>query len=94
MTTGMSVNGQRNKAIWVGVAIGAAVGLGFALSRRRQDPWTRARAVAGRVANHTGDLSEATKDLVERIQHIYVESRKVVADASELWAHGRKLVGV
>jgi hypothetical protein len=90
----MEMNGQ-NRAIWIGVAIGAAVGLGFALSRgRKRDPWSSAKEAAGRVASRTSDISEATKDMVERIRTIYDESRKVVEDASELWAHGRKLVGV
>lgn len=94
MDMDLSMNGQRNKAIWIGVALGAAVGVGFALSRRKRDPWTKAREAAGRVASHTGDISEATKDILERIHTIYEESRKVVEDAGELWAHGRKLVGV
>ena len=94
MGTGMNWNGQRNTAIWIGVAIGAAVGVGFALSHRKRDPWSTAKAAAGRVANRTGDISEATKDIVERIRTIYEESRKVVDDAGELWSHGRKLVGV
>jgi hypothetical protein len=90
----MTMNGHRNKAIWIGVAVGAAVGVGVALSRRKRDPWTTAKAAAGRVASRTGDISEATKDLVERIHTIYEEGRKVVEDASELWEHGRKLVRV
>ncbi|MBV9743436.1 MAG: hypothetical protein JO099_06715 [Acidobacteriia bacterium] len=94
MATGMNWNEQKNTAIWIGVAIGAAVGIGFALSRRKRDPWTTAKAAAGRVASRTGDISDATKDIVERIRTIYEESRKVVDDAGELWAHGRKLVGV
>jgi gas vesicle protein len=90
----MDLNGQ-NKAIWIGVAIGAAVGLGFALSRgKRRDPWSTAKEAAGRVASRTSDMSDTTKDIVERIRTIYEESRKVVEDASELWEHGRKLVGV
>jgi hypothetical protein len=90
----MEMNGQ-NKAIWIGVAIGAAIGLGLALSRsRRRDPWSSAKAAAGRVASRTGDISDATKDLVERVRTIYEEGRRVVDDATELWAHGRKLVGV
>lgn len=90
----MEINGQ-NRAIWIGVAIGAAVGLGFALSRnRRRDPWSSAKHAADRFASRTGDISDATKDMVERIRNIYEEGRKVVEDASELWEHGRKLVGV
>ncbi|HLI86017.1 MAG TPA: YtxH domain-containing protein [Bryobacteraceae bacterium] len=90
----MDVNKQ-NTAIWIGVAIGAAVGLGFALSRgKRRDPWSAAKNAAGRVASRTSDMSETTKDMMDRIRHIYEESRKVIEDASELWEHGRKLVGV
>jgi hypothetical protein len=94
MATGIDLNGNRNKAIWIGVAIGAAVGVGFALSRRKRDPWANARAAAGRVASRTSDLSDATKDMVGRIRTIYEESCKVIEDAGELWEHGRKLVGV
>jgi hypothetical protein len=90
----MAMNGQKNTAIWVGIAIGTAVGIGFALSRRKRDPWATARSAANRVAAHTSDFSEVTKDIVERVQSIYEQSRKVVDDATELWAHGRKLVGV
>ena len=90
----MEMNGQ-NRAIWIGVAIGAAVGLGFALSRnKKRDPWVTAKHAAERVASRTSDMSDATKDMVERIRTIYEEGRKVVEDASELWSHGRKLVGV
>jgi hypothetical protein len=90
----MEMNGQ-NKAIWIGVAIGAAVGLGFALSRnRKRDPWSSAKHAAERVASRTSDMSDATKDMLARIQTIYEEGKKVVEDASQLWSHGRKLVGV
>jgi gas vesicle protein len=91
----MEMNGQ-NKAIWIGVAIGAAVGLGYALSRnkKKRDPWSSAKLAAERVASRTGDISDATKDIVERIRTIYEEGKKVVEDAGELWSHGRKLVGV
>jgi len=94
MATGIDINGNRNKAIWIGVAIGAAVGVGFALSRRKRDPWSTARSAAGRVASRTGDISAATKDIMERVRTIYEESCKVIDEAGELWQHGRKLVGV
>jgi hypothetical protein len=91
----MDLNGNSNKAIWIGVAVGTAIGVGIALSRRKQrDPWNSARGVAKRVASRSGDISDATKDLVERIKNIYEEGLKVVEDANELWAHGRKVVGV
>lgn len=87
-------NGQRNTAIWIGVAVGAAVGIGIAVTRgKKKDPWAAARAVTKRVANRSEDISEITREMVERIKTIYEESRKVVDDATELWAHGRKLVG-
>ena len=93
MDSEMNANGERNKAIWIGVAIGAAVGVGIALSRRKKDPWDSAREVGKRVANRSGDISDATRDIVEHIRTIYDESRKVVEEAGELWSHGRKLVG-
>ena len=94
MDTAMNVNGQRNKVIWIGVAVGTAVGLGIALSRnRRHDPWASARLMTRKVAARSEDISEATKDIVERVRRIYDESRKVVEDAGDLWTHGRKLVG-
>jgi len=93
MHTEMSTNGDRNRAIWIGVAIGAAVGVGIALSRRKREPWAAAREMTKRVANRSGDISEATRDIVDRIKTIYEESCKVVEDAGELWSHGRKLVG-
>ena len=86
-------NGQRNKAIWIGVAIGSAVGVGIALSRRKKDPWASARSVTKRVANRTGDISEAAREIVDHVRNIYEESCKVVDEAGDLWAHGRKLVG-
>jgi hypothetical protein len=30
---------------------------------------------------------------VDRVKTIYEESRKVVEEAGDLWAHGRKMVG-
>ena len=94
MDSETDMNDSRNRAIWIGIAIGAAVGVGIALSRRKKDPWDTARTVAGRVASRSGDMGEATRDIIERIRTIYEEGRKVVEDATELWGHGRKLVGV
>lgn len=90
----ISVNGDRTKAVWVAVAVGTAVGLGIALSRgsRKKTAWESAREVTKRVANRSGDISEAARDIMERVKTIYDEGCKVIADASELWSHGRKLV--
>jgi hypothetical protein len=46
------------------------------------------------MANHSGDLADATRDIVERVKVIYEEGRKVVEEAAELLHHGRKMVGV
>jgi len=90
----VDMNGQLgNKGIWIGIAVGAALGIGIALSRRKKSRWDKARELTERVANKTGDLGDATRDIVERVKTIYAQSRRVVEDAGDLWAHGRKLVG-
>ena len=91
----METNGsRRNQAIWFGVAIGAAVGLGLALSRRQpKGPWASARQVTKRMVDRSGDFSEVARDIADRVKTIYEESRKVVDEATELWSHGRRLVG-
>ena len=79
--------------IWLGLAAGAAVGIGIALSRRKRSRWDAARTLTNRVAEHSGDLAELTHELVARVRNIYEESCKVVEDANQLWANGRKMVG-
>ena len=85
---------NNNQMIWIGVAVGAAIGIGIALTRRRKSRWDMARDMGRRVADHSPDLADATKELVERVRVIYEEGRKVVEDAGHLWEQGRKLVGV
>ena len=81
--------------IWLGVAIGAAVGIGIALSRRRsRGPWESARDLTRRVADRSNDLADNARDLVDRVRTIYEQGVKVVEDAAELWSHGRKMVGI
>jgi hypothetical protein len=46
------------------------------------------------MASHSGDLADATRDIVERIKVIYEEGRKVVEEAADLVHQGRKMVGV
>ena len=46
-----------------------------------------------RVADHSSELGDVTKTMVERVRNIFEESRKVCEDAGELWARGRKLTG-
>ncbi|HUK15161.1 MAG TPA: YtxH domain-containing protein [Bryobacteraceae bacterium] len=86
--------GNQSTKIWVGIAIGAAVGLGIALSRRKQSRWDSAREFGQRISDRSADLADATQDLLQRARTIYEEGRKVVEDAGHLWSHGRKLVGV
>jgi len=80
--------------VWIGVGVGAALGVAFALSRRKRDRWATARHVSRQVVNRTGDLAAASKDIVDRLKIIYAESCKVVEEAGELWSRGRKLTGV
>ena len=81
-----------NIGIWIGIAVGAAVGIGIALSRRKKSPWDSARGITKKVADHSGDFADATSNIVERVKNIYNEGCKVVEEAGELWAHGRKIV--
>jgi hypothetical protein len=81
-----------NIGLWVGIAVGAAIGIGIALSRRKRSPWESARKITNRITDQSGDLAEATNNLMQRVRTIYDEGCKVVEEAGELWAHGRKLV--
>ena len=84
---------NRMTVIWLGVAIGAAVGVGIAISRgRRRDPWASAKDVTRRVADHSGELAERGKELIDRAQTIYQEGRKIVEEAADLWSESRRLV--
>ena len=86
-------NGQGpNVGIWIGIAVGAAVGIGIALSRRKRTPWDSARGISKKLADHSGDFADATRDIMDRVKTIYDEGCKVVEEAGELGAHGRKLV--
>jgi len=81
-----------NLGLWLGIAVGAAIGIGIALSRRKRSPWEQARRITNRISDHSTDLADATSNLVQRVRTIYDEGCKVVEEAGELWAHGRKLV--
>lgn len=93
MDTENSSVDSRNAKIWVGIAVGTALGIGIVLSRRKKSRWDAAREVSRRVASHSDEVADTTRDLVDRIKSIYDESCQVVAEAGELWSHGRKLVG-
>lgn len=81
-----------SQLIWIGIAAGAAIGVGIAMSRRRKTGWDAARDVTRRMADHSGDFADATKDIMERMKTIYEEGRRVVENAAELWEEGRKMV--
>jgi hypothetical protein len=82
-----------NIGLWLGIAVGAAIGIGIAVSRgRKRSPWDSARKVASRISDHSGDLAATTNNIIDRVRVIYDEGCKVVEEAGELWAHGRKLV--
>jgi hypothetical protein len=88
-----TVDGANSRKIWMGVAIGAAVGIGIALSRRRRSGWDAARVATKRFSNKSEDMADVSRDILERVKTIYDEGRRVVEDAGELWTHGRRLVG-
>jgi hypothetical protein len=79
--------------IWIGIAAGAALGIGIALSRRKRSRWDSAREAGARISARSDEMADATRDILERVKTIYEESRRVVDDAGQLWAQGRKLVG-
>ncbi len=83
---------MRNRNIWIGVAVGSAVGVGYALLRKR-DHHFNPKTVTKKLSDHREELLDAGKDLIERVGRIYEEGRKVVEDAAELYTHGRRLVG-
>ncbi len=80
--------------MWIGVGVGAAIGVAVVLSRRKRDRWYAAKQVSRRVAGHTSDLASAGKDIFDRLKIIYAESCKVAEEATDLWSQGRKLAGV
>jgi hypothetical protein len=88
-----TMNGVSLGKIWMGVAIGAAVGIGIALSLRSRSRWDAARVATKRFSNNNEDMADVSRDILERVKTIYDEGRRVVEDAGELWAHGRRLVG-
>ena len=80
-------NGQ-NTAIWVGLALGAAVGIGIALSLRKRNRWDTAGAASRPGGERIGDRADSTRDPA-RAGIVCAESRKVVEDTTGLWQQGR-----
>lgn len=89
-----SVFENHSGKIWMGLAIGTAIGLGIALSRRpKKSKWDVARRASKELQNRSGELANAANDIVDRMKTIYAEGAQIVEDACELWTRGRKLVG-
>jgi hypothetical protein len=84
---------RMNHKIWIGIALGAGIGIAFAVNARnhKRSHWD-AREISRKFADQREDLIDLGKEMIERIRVIYDEGRKVVEDAGELWSHGRKLV--
>jgi hypothetical protein len=94
------VNGSRiwenhSGKIWLGLAMGTAIGLGIAYSRRpkRKTGWDTARQAAKQIGDRSSEFAEAARDIVERVKTIYEEGARIAQDAGELWTRGRKLAG-
>lgn len=91
---GVNVWENHSSKILFGVALGAAIGIGIAISRRpKRSRWEVARRKAQDViGNRSGEFAEAARDIVQRVKAIYEEGSRIAQDAGELWARGRKMV--
>ena len=92
----MHNTGHNNTArnVWIGIAVGAAIGVGIALSQRKRDRWTSARHITKRLSRNSEDLADRSRHILDRVKVIYEEGRKIADDAAELWSQGRRLVRV
>ena len=84
---------NHERKIWLGIAVGLAVGIGISLSRRRKSRWHTARTITNRVTESSGEFVNAARELAGRVRNVCTETRKVVEGANRLWVNGRKLVG-
>jgi hypothetical protein len=83
----MTSSERRNRiALWMGIAAGAAIGIGFSLARnRRRSRAHAARRMGRRVADASAKLVAVEGRKLAR------EGRKLMDEAAGLWSHGRKL---
>jgi hypothetical protein len=86
-------NWGNSTTLFLGIAAGTAIGIGIALSRRKKSRWDSARQLGKRIGSRSDELSDAASDMVGRVKVICDQARKLVDDAGELWANGRKLAG-
>src|SRR5581483_205613 len=70
-----------NNKVWIGIAIGAGIGIAFAVSSRssRRSRWDRwdTREMTKRLVDSREDLLDKGKEMMERLRVIYEEGRKV-----------------
>jgi hypothetical protein len=93
--TATTIRENNSAKIWIGVAVGTAIGIGIAYTRRpkkKRTGWDIARQATKNLSDRSGDLADAARDIVERVKTIYDEGARIAEDAGELWARGRKLV--
>lgn len=94
MNNGEGIWENHSGKIWLGVALGTAIGLGLALNNRRpKSRWDAARRATKNLGGVSADLADAARDIVDRCKVIYEEGSRILEDAGELWSRGRKLVG-
>ena len=67
-----------NNKVWIGIAIGAGIGIAFAVSSRnsRRSRWNRwdrwdTREMTKRLASNREDLLDKGKEMMERLRVIY-----------------------
>jgi hypothetical protein len=86
---GINVWENHSSKIWFGLALGTAIGLGIAYSRRpKRSRWDVARQ---RISGRSSEFAEAARDIVDRFKVIYEEGSRIAHDAGELWTRGRRL---
>jgi hypothetical protein len=80
--------------IWLGIALGTAIGVGIAISRRpKKNGWDIARRATKEISGRSAEIGDAAREIVDRVKTIYEEGSRIAEDAAELWTRGRKLVG-
>lgn len=87
----MTRDENNHSKVWIAIAVGAAIAVAYAASRRRST-WPAVRRMTRELAEDREDLIDSGREIIERIGTIYEEARKIVDEAGELWAHGRKMI--
>lgn len=91
---GMTVWENHSSKIWLGIALGTAIGVGVAILRRpKRSRWDIARRATQQLGSRSADFADAARDIVDRVKVIYEEGSRIAQDAGELWTRGRKLAG-